>query len=178
MTTSFVVPESVSFEEAIALTQRLLTDWEQQSLSPEQIQAIITQLVASQNGARGFFVTYLTDERSQFDAPTEAVLAALQTSPEIVAELLVKNLAMSTAMAMTHRRNHNEEMAQGSDRVQSRTAQLMQQLSVEPIQTKTEQLRQSVLGEGPYQSFLKRWGYDAEQRQAIAAALQAIACKI
>jgi hypothetical protein len=174
--TTFAVPESVSFEAAIALTQQLLTDWEQQALSPEQIQTRITQLVASQNGARGFFVTYLTDERSQFDAPTDAVLAALCTSAETVSELLVKNLAMSTAMAIAHRRNGNEAMAQGSDRVRSRTVQLIQQLSLDLIPIKADQLRQSVTGEGPYQSFLDRWGYDAEQRDAIAEAVnQAIA---
>lgn len=166
---TLVVPDSVSFEEAIALTQQLLTDWEQQST--EQIQAIVTQLVASQNGARGFFVTYLTDERSQFDHPTDAVLTALLSSAEIVSELLVKNLAMSTAMAIAHRRKGNEAMAQGSDRVRSRTTRLIQRLNLDLIQTKAAQLRQSATSDGPYQSFLDRWGYDAEQRIAIADAV-------
>ncbi len=113
------VPESVTFQEAIALTQSLLSRIEA-GVSPAEIEAGIAELVKSENGARGFFVTYLTSDGNLADNPSPEVVRALQSSPEIVAELLVKNLAMSAAMAVTHRRNGLEEMAQGSDRVRSR----------------------------------------------------------
>lgn len=173
MPDSISVPTDITFEQAIHLTHALLAEIEAGTLSEAEIQATLTELVRSENGARGFFVTYLTNDRSLSDHPTSAVVSALQSSPDIVAELLVKNIAMSTAMAITHRRNQNEEMAQGSDRVQRRTAQLAQLVQLPQISEKAAKLQASAAGEtGDYQAFLDRWNYDAEQRQAIQAAVQ------
>lgn len=162
------ISETVSFEEAIAHTQAIMKQMEQGALPEDDLAQTLTQLVKTENGARGFFVTYLTDERPIADQPSAAVLHALTTSPEIVSELLVKNLAMSSAMAIAHRRNDNEQMAQGSDRVRSRTMHLIQKLNLPQIAEKLQQLNESATtGQGAYQSFLERWGYDAEQRQII-----------
>ncbi|NJN57719.1 MAG: hypothetical protein HC879_09575 [Leptolyngbyaceae cyanobacterium SL_5_9] len=168
-----LAPEDISFEEAIALTQSLLTQMEQGNLSEAEIGAAIAALVSSMNGARGFFVTYLSDERAIADQPSEAVMQALQTSPEIVSDLLIKNLAMSSAMAITHRRNGNEDMAQGSDRVRSRTAHLIKQLQLASVVEKAQKLHESAsTGLGEYKAFLDRWGYDAEQRQVIQQSME------
>lgn len=159
--------EAITFEEAIALTQNLLTQLEQ--VSEPEIQATITTLVSTENGARGFFVTYLTADSLFADQPSDAVINALQTSPAIVSELLVKNLAMSASMAIAHRRTANEAMARGSDRVQRRTADLIQHVQMPEVTQKAAQLKASAeTGVGEYQTFLERWGYDAEQRQRIA----------
>jgi hypothetical protein len=164
--------EAVTFEQAIALTQDLLEKLP--DLSESEIQASITNLVGTENGARGFFVTYLTDDRPFADQPSPAVLQALQTSPRIVSELLVKNLAMSASMAIAHRRNGKEEMAQGSDRVLRRSVNLVQGVQMPEVGEKAAQLRSSAMaGEGEYQAFLERWGYDAEQRQKIAEVMGA-----
>lgn len=166
--------EAVTFERAIALTQNLLVQLEQGLPEPE-IQAAITTLVSTENGARGFFVTYLTDDRPFADQPSDAIIQALQTSPAIVSELLVKNLAMSAGMAIAHRRNSNEDMAQGSDRVQRRTANLIQRVQLPEVAQKSAQLQASAeTGVGEYQTFLERWGYDAEQRQQIAQVMGSI----
>ncbi len=168
----FTVPEAVSFTEAIALTQTLLDSLNRGDVTAPMLEATVRALVRSENGARGFFVTYLSDDRPLADAPEPAVLAALHTSPAIVAPLLVKNLAMSTAMGMTHRRNHNSLLAMGSDRVRSRTLQLIQQLELPQLQLEARQLLRAIeTGAGGYQTFLERWGYDLEQRAAIQQAL-------
>lgn len=167
-----IVPDSVTFEEAIALTQLLLAAMEQQQVSDAELEQTLTALTQQMNGARGFFVTYLTDDRPFADAPSGAVVRALQASAEPVSELLVKNLAMSTAMAIVHRRNHNEAMAQGSERVRARTAQLIHLTQLPQVRTKAQQLYDSAqTGTGIYQSFLERWRYDSEQRQAIQQAI-------
>jgi hypothetical protein len=159
--------EALTFEQAIALTQELLA--QMPDIPEPELQATITHLVSTQNGARGFFVTYLTDDRPFADQPSAAVVQALQTSPEIVSELLVKNLAMSASMAIAHRRNGKEEMAQGSERVQRRSENLVQQLQMPEVMEKAAQCQASAAsGTGEYQEFLDRWGYDAEQRQKIA----------
>ncbi|KAM3114471.1 hypothetical protein [Phormidesmis sp. 146-33] len=171
---TFIVPDSISFEEAIALTQSLLSKIEQEGLS-ESDAATVASLVATENGARGFFVTYLTDARPLADRPSEEVVAALRSSPSIVSELLVKNLAMSTAMILAHTRSQKLDLAKGSERVQRRTTNLIQQTQLAEVQTKIHSLLESIAsGTGQYQSFLERWGYDAEQKQAIAQALQQV----
>jgi hypothetical protein len=169
------VSSDITFQQAIALTQSLLSRIEAAELSPAEIEAAIAELVKSENGARGFFVTYLTSEGTLADNPSPEVVRALQASPEIVAELLVKNLAMSAAMAVTHRRNENEQMAQGSDRVRSRTARLIQLVELPAVRELSQKLSDSAAtGEGSYKNFLERWEYDDEQRQAMRQALQQV----
>ncbi|HEY9647497.1 MAG TPA: hypothetical protein V6C88_14055, partial [Chroococcidiopsis sp.] len=125
-------------------------------------------LAATENGARGFLVTYLSIEESPADHPSEAVVRGLKSSPAVVSELLVKNLAMSSAMAIAHRRNEDETMAEGSDRVRSRTIQLIQRVQLPEVTQKAQQLHETAAtGQGDYKAFLDRWGYDTEQRQVI-----------
>jgi hypothetical protein len=164
---AFSVSETISFEDAIALSQKLFAE----SLSAAELESIISALVQTENGARGFFVTYLTNDAPQ-DLPLASVVQGLRASPSIVGELLVKNLAMSTAMILTHDRKGKTDLVNGSKRVQQRTLQVMQELQSPAVQAKLQQLRDTLeSGNGEYQNFLDRWGYDAEQRQAIQAVI-------
>ncbi|MEQ9367963.1 MAG: hypothetical protein RIG63_02875 [Coleofasciculus chthonoplastes F3-SA18-01] len=169
------IPKDVTFDDAIALTQSLMTQLSAGELSPVDAAGAIAQLVKTTNGARGFFVTYLTADDSLADTPSPEVIQALQSSPDTVAELLVKNLAMSAAMAITHRRNQNEDLAQGSDRVRIRTIHLIEQINLPQVQEKVVALRESAItGEGSYKAFLERWQYDAQQREIIRHTLDRV----
>jgi hypothetical protein len=169
------IPEAVTFEQAIALTQSLLSQMEANELSEAEIVGAIAALVKSANGARGFFVTYLTGDGPLADNPSSAVVQALQSAPDLVAELLVKNLAMSAAMAVTHRRNQNQAMAQESEQVRSRTVRLIELVKLPAVCQQSQKLRESITTEqGSYQAFLDRWGYDVEQRQVIQQALEQV----
>jgi hypothetical protein len=162
---------SISFENAIQKTQDLLTQIE--FLDANTITQKLTELVSTENGARGFFVTYLTSDLSYTEYPSLEVITALKTSPILVNELLVKNLAMSTAMVIYHRSQGDEENAQGSEKVQEKTGQLIKQLLSQSLGEKLQQLATSLnTGQGEYQAFLERWGYDDCQRQAIAKIIQ------
>ncbi len=162
---------SISFENAIQQTQYLLTQIE--FLDANTITQKLTELVSTENGARGFFVTYLTSDLSYTEYPSLEVITALKTSPILVNELLVKNLAMSTAMVIYHRKQGDEENARGSERVQEKTGQLIKQLLSPELGEKLQQLATSLNREqGEYQAFLERWGYDDCQRQAIAEIIQ------
>lgn len=172
---SLAVPQDVSFGQAIALTESLLSQIDAGAVSEADITTVISALAQTENGARGFFVTYLTSASSLADSPSAAVVEALRSSPEIVAELLVKNLAMSTAQAIFHRRQQKEDMAQGSEQVSRRTTQLIQLVDLPSIRDRVQQLIQTAeTGEGIYKAFLERWHYDTEQRQAICQALEQI----
>lgn len=167
------VPETVTFDQAIALTQSLLSQLEA-GAQPE-IAAAIAELVKTENGARGFFVTYLTSELSTADNPSPDIVQALQSSPDIVADLLAKNLAMSTAQAVFHQRNQKQDMVLGSERVKRRTAHLIELLDLPSVYERCQKLLESATtGKGSYKAFLERWGYDAQQRQEICQALQQV----
>jgi hypothetical protein len=169
------IPEDITFEDAIAQTQSLIWQLSSGELSPVDAASAIAQLVQTQNGARGFFVTYLTAEDRLADTPAPEIIQALESAPDTVAELLVKNLAMSTGMAMTHRRNQNEEMAQGSDRVRRRTMHLIERVNLPQVQDKLVALRESAItGQGNYKTFLERWQYDAQQREMIRQTLDRV----
>lgn len=169
------VPSDITFEKAIALTQSLLDQMEAGNLSSAQISTAITDLVKSENGARGFFVSYLTSERSLADHPAPEVIQALRSSPDIVGELLAKNAAMSAAMALTHRRNSNEQMAKSSQQVRDRATQLIELVDLDAVRDRCRKLFESAAtGEGSYKAFLERWGYDAEQRRLMCQALESV----
>ena len=162
---------SISFENAIQQTQDLLSQIE--FLDAKTITQKFTELVSTENGARGFFVTYLTSDLSHTEYPSLEVITALKTSPIFVNELLVKNLAMSTAMVIYHRSQGDKENAQGSEKVQEKTGQLIKQLLSPALGEKLQQLATSLnTGQGEYQAFLELWGYDNCQRQAIAEIVQ------
>ncbi|WP_036479071.1 hypothetical protein [Myxosarcina sp. GI1] len=166
---------SLSFQEAILETQSLMVKMSQNELQESEIERAIATMIDTKAGARGFFVPYLTGDLTLADNPSSGVIEALKTAPEIVGELLVKNLAMSTAMAVVHQRNQDLENALGSEQVARRTANLIRQMNLDIVKTEITKLEQTIAkGEGNYQSFLKRWGYDAEQQQAIYKAIKAI----
>ncbi|MBD2187691.1 hypothetical protein H6F41_05980 [Pseudanabaena sp. FACHB-723] len=156
----------MTFEEAIAYTDSLLSN---PNLDDAQLQSEISTLIETSNGARGFFVCFLTGDWQLADHPSDAVIKALQSSPTAIAELLVKNLAMSTAMAIFHRRAGNDQQAQSSDRVAQRTGSLIAKVDLPQVREIAIQMRNAAISNaGEYTSFLEKWGYDEEQKQAIA----------
>jgi len=159
----------MTFEEAIAYTEKLLS---RTDLDDAQLQSEITNLVKTANGARGFFVCFLTGEWELADNPSPTIIQALQAETAAIAELLVKNLAMSTAMAITHRRNGRPDQADDSDRVSKRTALLIEKVDLPEVRVITTQmLNSATTNTGDYAAFLEKWGYDDEQKQAIANVL-------
>ena len=172
---SLTVPDNVSFEQAIAITQEFLSLLDAEGLSEPEIETTVSELVGSKNGARGFLVTYLTDDRTLADNPSPGIIGALKSSPEIVSEFMVKNVTMSTAMAITHQRNQNPEMARSSQRVTSRCNRLIEQIQLSEVTATAKLMHESAkTGAGTYEPFLQRWSYDTEQREAIQTALAPI----
>ncbi|PIG94140.1 hypothetical protein [Gloeocapsopsis sp. IPPAS B-1203] len=169
------VSAEISFKQAIDVTQLLLDQAISGQLPESEVKVVVSNLVRTQNGARGFFVTYLTSDLPEDDRLTNSVVEALRSHPETVAELLIKNVAMSAAQAVYHRRHDAEEMAQGSLRVQQRTQKLIQLVNLTAVYQHAQDLFDTATtGEGRYQDFLNRWGYDTEQRQVMCQALQRV----
>ncbi len=167
-----------TFESAIEEAQNLLDSG---TLPEAEMIARTQTLLETEAGARGFFVVFLTGDSPLADQAPDWLLSLFAKGPDLVAELLVKNLAMSTATALAHEAQGNPEQADGSRQVAQRTTSILKVLRHPPfgpvsaLEQKTVDMLQTLKGgEGPYRSFLDRWGYDSKQRQAISHAFEKI----
>jgi len=166
---------AIGFREAMALASQWLEEWEQDELSDEVLGERVGDLVASRDGARGFFVVAMAGEGPLMDRMPETVIQRLRLAGEGVVDLTARNLAMSTAMALHHGRNQDKVAALASQRVSERSCALLRLLEPNLVKLRLESLLAGTRGEGQDVEFLERWGYDDEQREQIAAAIEAVA---
>lgn len=160
--------QTLSFPQAIAITQSLMNQISTNQLSETEIERQIVSIIKTKDGGRGFFVSFLTSDLSLADNPTSGIINALKSSVEIVSELLVKNLAMSSAMSVTQGRSGDLENLEGSQRVCQRTVNLVRQLELQLVKDELVKLQNTIDGkEKHYEDFLQHWGYDFEQQKAI-----------
>jgi hypothetical protein len=83
---------------------------------------------------------------------------------------------MSTAMVLHHQRAGDGAQQGASERVAARCRELLRLLPSEAVRQRLETLLAAAAHHaGDDVAFLDRWGYDAEQRAAIAAAIEAVA---
>ena len=168
-------PAAPSFQQAMEITAQWLGLWEQGELSDEVLADRVAELVASRDGARGFFVISLAGDSPLMDRLPDPLQMQLRSAGEGVVDLTVRNLAMSTAMAVHHQRSGDGEQQAKSERVSQRCHELLQLLEPEHVKTRLETLLAATKGEGDDVEFLARWGYDEQQKAAIAAAVLAVA---
>ena len=162
---------AMSFEDSLRESEELLYELEEDGQKAEHIQKLETFLSATPS-CRAFFVNLLTGESVLADDPPEFLLNALRKSEE-VPELLAKNLVMSTATMLSHKRAGNTAKAEGSDKVACRTARLIRLMKSEQNRTKLIEMRSSIkMKAGVYAEFLRRWEYDQEQLETAAKAIE------
>ncbi|MBM5826259.1 MAG: hypothetical protein FJ054_13105 [Cyanobacteria bacterium M_surface_10_m2_119] len=165
-----------TFQQAMEITAQWLALWENGELSDEVLADRVAELVASRDGGRGFFVVSLAGDCPLMDRLPEPLAMQLRAAGAGVVDLTARNLAMSTAMALHHQRQADPGQQAGSERVQARCTELLRLLEPDAVKQRLENLLAAASqGEGDDVAFLDRWGYDAEQRQAIAAAIEAVA---
>lgn len=171
--------QNLSFQGAIAFTKQWLEQIEKQALADEKILADLQSLLTSRNGVRGFFVAYLTSDSPLADQVPETFLQAFRVRAPEISEIVVKNLVMSTAMAIAHKRNNDLEQQAGSEQVQKRSMRLLNSLLDGTDDNSFEQERRALLlavqnNQGKYADFCKKWGYDTEQRKSMQTVLEVI----
>jgi hypothetical protein len=165
-----------TFQQAMEISAQWLQLWEHGELSDEVLGDRVAELVISRDGARGFFVLALAGESPLMDRLPDPLLLALRAAGAGVVDLTVRNLAMSTAMTLHHLRNGDGGQQAGSERVQQRCTELLRLLDPNLVKDRLETLLIAAQqGKGEDVSFLDRWGYDSQQRSAIAAAVLDVA---
>ena len=177
-----------SFEEAQVLGDDLARILKRTSAAgepmPEEAAGALRALVSSTSGARGWFVSLLTnpDYESIFEAPMpETMLEAICANPEPNIRLMTMNVAMSTATELAHLANGDAELAAASAMTRDRSTALLIALidrlpglresvaalhaAVQPSATDPDEVT------AEWVAFCDKWGYGAEQREAIRAQL-------
>ena len=165
-----------SFQQAMEITATWLKQWDHEEISDEVLADRIGELVASRDGARGFFVVSLAGDCTLMDRLPEALVLKLREAGDGVVDLTARNLAMSAAMVVHHRSNGDDAQAAGSERVNQRCTELLRHLDSQRVKDRLEVLLEAAnQSRGKDLAFLERWGYNDDQKQAIGDAVVAVA---
>ncbi len=163
-----------TFKQAMEATMIWCKSWENDEISDEVISDRIGELIKTVEGARGFFVISFSIDCPLMDRLPDALIFQLRSSEEIVVDLTVKNLAMSSAMVITHRENNDPQEIQ-SERIKIRCIELLKLLDSNQVKKRIDVLLEAIKGNGPDVKFLNRWGYNNEQINAISKSIYDVA---
>ena len=163
-----------TFKEAMEATMIWCKSWENDEISDEVISDRIGELIKTVEGARGFFVVSLSIDCPLMDRFPDALIFQLRSSGDIVIDLTVKNLAMSSAMVITHHKNNDSQGIQ-SEKIKIRCIELLKLLDSNAVKKRLDVLLEATKGNGTDLKFLDRWGYNDEQITAISESIYKVA---
>ena len=162
------------FEQAMNAAMLWCNSWEEGNMSDEVLADRVAELLQTKIGARGFFVISLSGNCPLMDRLPEPLIFQLREAGEIVVDLTVKNLAMSSAMAITHKSNQEKDLQENSERITSRCIDLLRLLDPHKVKKHLEILLDAIKGVGEGVKFLERWNYNHEQKIAIAESINTV----
>ena len=163
-----------TFKQAMEATMIWCKSWENDEISDEVISDRIGELIKTVEGARGFFVVSLSIDCPLMDRFPDALIFQLRSSEEIVVDLTVKNLAMSSAMVIAHQENNNPQINQ-SERIKNRCIELLKLLDSNQVKKRLDVLLEATKGNGTDLKFLNKWGYNDKQINAISESIYEVA---
>ncbi len=163
-----------SFEEAINAASLWCSAWEQGELSDEILADRVSELLETSNGSRGFFALSLSCDSPLMDRLPDALIFRLREAGEGVVDLTVKNLVMSTAMALHHQLNKKPEQKAASENIQRRCIELLRLLEPHSVKKRLESLLEGINGKGKDMDFLSRWNYNDAQKKEITNVINSI----
>ena len=164
-----------SFEQAIEIAFLWCSAWDEGELSDEVIAERVSELITTPEGARGFFVVSLASDCPLLDRLPDILVMKLREAGDPIIDLTVRNLAMSSAMALHHQRQDDHQQKEGSERVMMRCKELLKLLDPNQVRNRLERILNAINGEGEYLAFLEKWNYDSEQKQAITNSVMSVA---
>ena len=164
-----------TLQQAMETTASWLRSWEECEISDEVLADRVEKLISNSNGARGFFAVSLAGNSPLIDRLPNPLLIKLRAAGKELVDLMVRNLAMSAAMGTYHRSKGDICKAEGSERVNNRCIDLLRLLDSNIVRARLEILLEAVtMHSGNDVSFLDRWDYSAEQRQAIQESVKVV----
>ena len=146
------------FEEALKIASFWCNAWDQEELSDEVLADKIADLLSKKEGARGFFVISLSSNSPLMDRLPNPLIIKLREAGEFVVDLTVRNLAMSTAMAVFHNNKKDSTQRASSERIKLRCIELLKLLEPKLVKKRLELLLDATQGKkGKDMEFIKRW---------------------
>ena len=163
-----------TFKQAINITMLWCENWENEEISDEVLADRVGELIKTADGARGFFVVALSTDCPLIDRIPDPLIFQFKESGQIVVDLAVKNLAMSSAMVIEHKKNNNPQHLK-SERIRKRCIEILRLLDSYKVKKRLEILFDATKGIGKDVEFFSRWGYNFEQIKAISESIYEVA---
>ena len=166
--------KEASFSQAINISSLWCKEWGEDLLSEEVLADRISKLIKSKNGLRGFFAYALSDRDCYLldKLPSSIIFMLTEGGGEVV-EILVKNLLMSSAQIIVHRRENNLDYRLTSENISERCKGILRVLETKLVTKTINQIVKDLDNMG--NSFDKSIKYDNQQKEFIKQQIYDIA---
>jgi len=163
-----------SFTQAINISAKWCKEWEEDLLSEEVLADRIAELIKTKNGIRGFFAYALSDKDCfLLDKLPFSLIFKLNEGGVSVVEIVLKNLIMSSAQIIIHRRENNNEYETKSENISDRCKAILGLLETKLVIKSVNQIIENLDNMG--NSFDNLTKYDEEQKDFIKKQISDIA---
>ena len=168
------VSQEPSFIQSINITKDWCDEWENDLLSDEVLSDRIKELIKTKNGIRGFFAYALSDSKcSLLDKLPSSLIFTLRERGEYIVEITIKNLIMSSAQIINHKKNKNFDYAAISNNISDRCINLLKELDTKLVTKNINKMISEIDNMG--NSFEKNVKYSTEQKKFIREKVNKIA---
>jgi len=158
--------KEASFTQAINISVQWCKEWGEDLLSEEVLADRIAELTKTRNGLRGFFAYALSDKDCfLLDKLPFSLIYKLNEGGHAVTEIVVKNLIMSSAQIIIHRRDKNHEYEITSENISDRCKAILRLLETKSVTKSVNQVLRDLDDMG--NSFDNSVKYDSEQKELI-----------
>ena len=158
--------KEASFTQAINISAQWCKEWGEDLLSEEVLSDRIAELIKTRNGCRGFFAYALSDKDCfLFDKLPFSLVFKLNEGGVSVVEIVLKNLIMSSAQIIIHRRENNHKYEINSENISERCKAILRLLETKLVTKTVNQIMKGLDNMG--NSFDNSTKYDAEQKDFI-----------
>tara|TARA_B100001989_G_scaffold157387_1_gene112674 strand:+ start:55 stop:582 length:528 start_codon:yes stop_codon:yes gene_type:complete len=158
--------KEATFVQAINISAQWCKEWGEDLLSEEVLADRIAELTKTRNGLRGFFAYALSDKNCLLlDKLPFSLIFKLNEGGYAVVEIVVKNLIMSSAQIIIHRRENNHEYEITSENIAERCKAILRLLETKLVTKNVNQVLKDLNTMG--NSFDKSIKYDSEQKDFI-----------
>jgi len=158
--------KEASFTQAINVSAKWCKEWGDDLLSEEVLADRISELIKTKNGLRGFFAYALSDKDCfLLDKLPFSLMFKFNEGGDPVVEIVLKNLIMSSAQIIIHRRDNNHEYEIASENISDRCKAILRLLETKSVTTSVNQVLRYLDDMG--NSFDNSIKYDSEQKEFI-----------
>ena len=158
--------KEASFTQAINISAKWCKEWGEDLLSEEVLADRIAELIKKKNGLRGFFAYALSDKDCLLlDKLPFSLIFKFNESGDAVVEIVVKNLIMSSAQIIIHRRDNNHEYQKTSENISDRCKAILRLLETKSVTKSVNQVLRDLDEMG--NSFDNSIKYNSEQKEFI-----------